>query len=72
MAYSALFDNVFEALNLLLIIFFTLMEQKFSYMAMAFGSSQEHGVLARVLPWLALVISITSRKVQMFYASSLC
>jgi hypothetical protein len=31
-----------------------LMKQKFSYLAMAFGSSPEHRVLARVLPWLAI------------------
>jgi hypothetical protein len=30
------------------------MLQKVSYMAMAFGSSPEHRVLARVLPWLAI------------------
>ncbi len=33
MAYSALFNNAFEALILLLIIFFMLTEQKFSYLA---------------------------------------
>jgi hypothetical protein len=30
------------------------MQQKFSYLAMAFGFSQEHRVLARVTPWLAI------------------
>jgi hypothetical protein len=48
MAYSALFKNVFEAVNLLLIIII-LMEQKFSCLAMAFSSSPEHRILARVL-----------------------
>jgi hypothetical protein len=30
------------------------MKQKFSYLAMTFGSSQEHRVLAIVLTWLAI------------------
>ncbi len=40
-AYSALFNNVFEALNFILIIFVILMWQKFNYkyLAMAFGFS---------------------------------
>jgi hypothetical protein len=47
---AALFDNEFEALNLLLNHYFMLMQQKFSYQAMAFGSSPEHRVLARLMP----------------------
>ncbi len=42
MTYSALFNNVFEAVNLFLIII------------VEFSSSPEHRVLARVLPWLAI------------------
>ena len=53
MAYSALFINVFETLNLLLIIVYTYVAE-ISYLAMAFGSSLEHRVLARFLPWLAI------------------
>jgi hypothetical protein len=53
MAYSALFINVFETLNLLLIIVYTYVAE-ISYLAMAFGSSLERRVLARVLPWLAI------------------
>jgi hypothetical protein len=41
------------------------MQQKFGYLAMTFGLSQEHRVLARVLPWLAI------GKAQMLYASIL-
>jgi hypothetical protein len=41
MSYSAIFDNVFQALNLVL---------NFSYLAMAFGSSPKH----RALPCLAI------------------
>ncbi len=47
MAYSVPFNNVFETFN----NYFILMQQNFNYLAMAFGSSQEHRVLARVLPW---------------------
>jgi hypothetical protein len=51
MEYPALFYNVFEAVNLLLIKF---KYEKFGHPAMAFGSSPEHRVLTRVLPWLAI------------------
>jgi hypothetical protein len=54
MAYLALFNEVFEALNLLLITLFILVLQKFSYLAMAFDTSPEQKVLEKVLPWLAI------------------
>jgi hypothetical protein len=44
MEYSALFYTVFEALNLTFNKFITLMKQKFSYLAVAFGSCSEHRV----------------------------
>jgi hypothetical protein len=48
MAYLAPFNNVFEARNFLLIIFYTYVTE------MAFGSSSLHRVLARILAWLAI------------------
>ncbi len=42
MAYLALFNNVIEDLNLLLMMFLYLWKQKFSYLAMALGSSLQY------------------------------
>jgi hypothetical protein len=52
MAYSALYSIVFEALNLLLIILYTYFAE-IQLHAMSFGSSPEHRVLSKLLPWLA-------------------
>jgi hypothetical protein len=67
-----LINNVCEAVNLFFIIFYTYVGKvKLLYMAKAFNSFPYHRVLARALPCLAIgVISITSCKVQMIYASS--
>jgi hypothetical protein len=55
MAYSALFNNVFEALNLLLIILYSYVaEIQLHVPGNAFGSSLEHRILARALPCLAI------------------
>ncbi len=49
-----LFNNVFEALNLLLVFNVYLRIAEIFYLTMASGSLPEHRVLARVLPWLAI------------------
>jgi hypothetical protein len=67
MAYSALYDNVIEALNLFLISFYTYVAE---IQLPGNRSSPKHRVLARVLPCLAIRDSITF-KVQLGVDSSL-
>jgi hypothetical protein len=55
MAWSALFNYVFEALILLLIIFYTYVaEIKLQYLVMELGPPPLHRVLTRVLQCLAI------------------
>jgi hypothetical protein len=49
----------------------------FFYLAMTFGSSQEHRVLARVLPWLAIgdfhhIMSSTNALCQQLVSTAAC
>jgi hypothetical protein len=59
MTYSALFNNMFEALNLFL------NKNKYTAeMAMAFGCSQYPRVFRRVLAWLAIDNFISSHHIK--------
>jgi hypothetical protein len=72
MEYPAIFKNVFEAVNLLLIILLNLCSRNFATWQWHLAPLQNTEFWLEYRHGRPLVISITSSKVQTLYASSLC
>jgi len=72
MANSAVFNNVFEALNFVLIIFIYLCSRNSATWQMQSAPLQNIEFWLEFCHGWPLVISITLFKVQMLYANSLC